>query len=95
MALDGVTSFLRFKDVTNTCKRMRRGLSIGGSSSVQRRKVGRSCRLQICFCRLLCNKNEIDQFQCVICCVLDNYDRIISDVLEKQDRNGKTQGVYF
>ena len=38
MALDGVTSFLRLKDVTNTCKRMRRGLSIGGSSSVQRRK---------------------------------------------------------
>ena len=35
MALDGVASFLRFKDVTNTCKRMRRGLSIGGSSSVQ------------------------------------------------------------
>ena len=30
MALDGVTSFLRLKDVTNTCKRMRRGLSIGG-----------------------------------------------------------------
>ena len=33
MALDGVTSFLPLKDVTNTCKRMRRGLSIGGSSS--------------------------------------------------------------
>ena len=33
MALDGVTSFLRLKDVTNTYKRMRRGLSIGGSSS--------------------------------------------------------------
>ena len=42
MALDGVTSFLRLKDVTNTCKCMRRGLSIGGSSSVQRRKVARS-----------------------------------------------------
>ena len=40
--VDGVTSFLRLKDVTNTCKRMRRGLSIGGSSSVQRRKFGRS-----------------------------------------------------
>ena len=53
VALDGVTSFLRLKDVTNTCKRMRRGLSIGGSSSVQRRKVG---RLQICFRRLLCIK---------------------------------------
>ena len=42
MALDGVTSFLRLNDVTNTCQRMQRGLSIGGSSSVQRRKVGRS-----------------------------------------------------
>ena len=41
MALDGVTSFLRLKDVTNTCKRKRRGLSIGGSSSVQRRKLER------------------------------------------------------
>ena len=42
MALDGVTWFLRLKDVTNTCKHMRRSLSIGGSSSVQWRKVGRS-----------------------------------------------------
>ena len=39
MALDGVTSFLRLKDVTNTCKRMRRGLSIGGSCSVQGGKL--------------------------------------------------------
>ena len=31
MALDGVTSFLRLKDVTITCKRMRRSLNIGGS----------------------------------------------------------------
>ena len=37
MTLDGVTSLLRLKDVTNTCKRMQRGLSIGGSSSVQMR----------------------------------------------------------
>ena len=42
MSLDGVTSFLRLKDVTNTRKRMQRSLSIGGSSSVQWRKVGRS-----------------------------------------------------
>ena len=42
MVLDGVTSFLRLKDVTNTCKHMRPILSIGGSSSVQWRKVGRS-----------------------------------------------------
>ena len=34
MALDGATSFLRLKDVTITCKRMRRGLSVGGSVSV-------------------------------------------------------------
>ena len=30
LALDGVTSFLRLKDVINRCKRMRRGLSIVG-----------------------------------------------------------------
>ena len=38
MALDGVTSFFRLKDVINTRKRMRRGLSISGSSSVQGKK---------------------------------------------------------
>ena len=42
MALDSVTSFLRLKDATNACKRMGRSLTIGGSSSVQWRKVGRS-----------------------------------------------------
>ena len=31
IALDGVTSFLRLKDVTITCKGMRRSLRIGGS----------------------------------------------------------------
>ena len=30
MALDGVTSFLRVKDVTITCKRMRHRPTIGG-----------------------------------------------------------------
>ena len=30
MALDGVTLLLRLKEVTSTCKRMRRSLSIGG-----------------------------------------------------------------
>ena len=39
MALDGVTSFIRLKYVTNTRKRMRRSLSIGGSSSVHWRKL--------------------------------------------------------
>ena len=42
MELDSVTLFLRLKDFTNTRKRMRCSLSIGGSSSVQWRKVGRS-----------------------------------------------------
>ena len=41
MALDRVTSFLRLKDVTNTRKRMRGSLSIGGSSPVRWRTVGR------------------------------------------------------
>ena len=42
MMLDGETSFLHVKDVTNTCKHMRHSLSIGGSSSVQWRRDGRS-----------------------------------------------------
>ena len=70
MALDGVTSFIRLKDVTITCKRMRRSLSIGGSSSVQWRKVGRRWRLWMCFRRLLCVRIEIDQLQCVNCWVI-------------------------
>ena len=67
MALDGVTSFSRLKDVTITCKRMRRSLSIGGSSSVQWRKVG---RLKMCVRRLLCVRIEIDQLPCVNCWVI-------------------------
>ena len=42
MPLDGVTLFLRLKGVTNTRKRMQRSLTMGGSSSVQWRKVERS-----------------------------------------------------
>ena len=95
VTLDVVTSFLRLKDVINRCKRMRRGLSIGGSSSVRRRNVGRSSRLQICFRRLLCTKIEIDQLQCVIYHVLGNYDRITSDALEKQNWNGKRKQSNF
>ena len=49
MTLDGVTSFLRLKDVTNTCKRMRRGLSIGRSSSVQRRNLEEAERFKFVF----------------------------------------------
>ena len=70
MTLDGVTSFSRLKDVTITRKRMRRSLNIGGSSSVQWRKVGRSWILRMCFRRLLCVRIEIDQFQCVNCWVI-------------------------
>ena len=70
IALDGVTLFLRLKDVTITCKHMRCSLSIGGSSSVQWRKVGRSWRLQMCCRRLLCVRIEIDQLHCVNCWVI-------------------------
>ena len=49
---------------------MRRSLRIGGSSSVQWRKVGRSWRLRMCFRRLLCVRIEIDQLQCVNCWVI-------------------------
>ena len=42
MALDSVTSFLHWKDITNTCKCMRHSPTIGGISSVQWQKVGRS-----------------------------------------------------
>ena len=72
MGLDGVTSFLRLKDVTITCKRMRRSLSIGRISSVQWWKVGRSWRLRMCFRRLLCVRIEIDQLQCVNCWVINH-----------------------
>ena len=45
-------------------------LNIGGSSSVQWRKVGRSWWLQMYFRRLLCVRIEIDQFHCVNCWVI-------------------------
>ena len=72
MVLDGVASFLLLKDVTNICKHMRRSRSIGGSSSLQWRKVGlwRSWRLQICSRVLLRVRIEIDQLQCVNCWVI-------------------------
>ena len=35
VALNGVMSFLHWKDVTNTCKRMRHSPTIGGISSLQ------------------------------------------------------------
>ena len=42
MSLDGVKSFLRLKDVTNTRKRVRHSPTIGGDFSVEWWKVGRS-----------------------------------------------------
>ena len=61
MRLDGVTSLLLLKDVTNTRKRMRRSLSIGGSSLVQWRKVESSYGLRMRFRRLLCVRIEINR----------------------------------
>ena len=51
---------------------------------MQRRKV-----ISNLFSLFTCIKIEIDQLQCVICCVFGNYDMIVSDALEKQNRNGK------
>ena len=70
MELDGETSFLSLKDVTITCKRMRRSLSIGGSSLLQWRKVGRSWGLRMWFRPLLSVRIEKDQLQCVNCWVI-------------------------
>ena len=58
------------KGVTNTHKRMRHSLGIGGTSSVQWRKVGRHWRLQMCFRHLLCVRMEINQLQCVNCWII-------------------------
>ena len=49
---------------------MRRSLSIGGSSTVQWRKVWRSWRLRMCYHHLLCVRIETDQLQCVNCWVI-------------------------
>ena len=61
MALDGVTLFLRLKDVTNTFTRVQHSLTIGGNPSVQWRKVGRNLRIQMPFRRLLGVRIKIDQ----------------------------------
>ena len=49
IVLDGVTSFLHMRGVTNTCKPMQSSLSIGRSYSVQWRKVERSQELKCVF----------------------------------------------
>ena len=67
MALDGVRSVLRLKDVTNTSKRMRHSQTICGNSSVQWRKGRWNWRLQMWFRRLVCVRIEIDQLSCVNC----------------------------
>ena len=70
---------LCLKDVTNTCKRLRRGLSIVkdwreffGAKAESLKKLKTSS--------LLCNRIEIEQLQCVICCILGNLGRIISEL---------------
>ena len=59
MALDGVTLFLCLKDVTITCKRMRPSLSIGGSSSVQWRRVALYLRNRSAPVRELLSNNSL------------------------------------
>ena len=57
MALDGVTSFRRLKDVTNTCKHMQKHLQdffIAMSAGLKKLKTSNV------FCRLLCVRIEID-----------------------------------
>ena len=70
LASDGVTAFLRLKDVLKTRKRMWHSPTFGGKYSVQWRKVGNSCILQMCFRCLLCVRIEIDQLLCVDCWVI-------------------------
>ena len=72
IALNGVTSFWRWKDDTqhallNSCETVR---FFGGMSSVQLRKVRRRWSLQIWFCSFLCVRSEIDQLKHVNCWVI-------------------------
>ena len=53
--------FLPWKDVTYTCRHMRYIPTIGEISSVQCPQAGRSWRIRMYFCRLLCVRIEIDQ----------------------------------
>ena len=65
MVLNRVRSLLGRKDVTNTCKCMRHNPTICGIPPVQWQNAGRSWRLQMYFCRLLCVRLKIDQLYCV------------------------------
>ena len=81
MVLDSVTSFLHLKDVTNTRKRMRRSLRIGGS-----------LRLQMCFCRLLCVRIEIDQLQSEL---MSNNSLFVSLLYEDKSLAIHARGLIF
>ena len=62
MALDGVTSYLRLKDVTNTCLRMPHSPTIGGKYSMQWRKVKLEEAEDFkCVFVVYCVRIEIDQ----------------------------------
>ena len=66
VALDGVTSFLRLKDVTYSCKRMRHSPTIGRISSFNGGKLEEAEDFKCVFV-VYCVRIEIDQLQCVNC----------------------------
>ena len=71
-------------------------VALDGETSFSRVKDSTNIYKQICFRRLLCIKIEIDQLHCLICCVLSNYNRNISDALGKAEPGRKNpQGVLF
>ena len=66
MALDGVTSFLRLKDVKNKRKRWRR-TKYWREFSVQWRESWKKLKALNVFASFLCVRIVIDQLQCVNC----------------------------
>ena len=70
MTLDSVISYLRLKDVTNTCKPMRHSPTIGGNYSVQWHTVQLLAGIIQCIGGKL---EEAEYFKCVflIYCVLE------------------------
>ena len=65
-------------------------VALDGVTSFSQLKDSTNIYKQFFFRRLLCIKIEIDQLQCVICCVLSNYNRNISDALGKAQPGRKT-----
>ena len=57
MALDGVTSYLHWKDVTNTCKCMQNSQTIGRGFSVQWQRVWKKLKTSNVFS----NRNRVAQ----------------------------------